>query len=73
MATIYKSVQVEGIPEKMQKDLDALTDDGWTYTDMHPLSFCQEPLQRVGPRADRDVDSLRRTNECFLLIMQKTV
>lgn len=72
MATIYKSVQVEGIPEKLQKDLDALTDDGWTYTDMHPLSFCQEPVRRVGPATITDT-SFRRTNECFLLIMQKTV
>lgn len=72
MATIYKSVQVEGIAEKLQKDLDALTDDGWTYTDMQPLSFCQEPLARIGPVEVRD-PSFRRTNECFLLIMQKTI
>lgn len=72
MATIYKSVQVESIPEKLQKDLDALTDDGWTYTDMHSLSFCQEPIFRTGTRSVSDT-SFRRTNECFLLIMQKTV
>lgn len=72
MAVIYKSVQIEGIPEKFQKDIDSLTDDGWIYTDMSPLRFCQEPISRVGPRSVSD-DSFRRTNECFLLIMQKTV
>ena len=70
MATIYKSIQVESIPEKLQKDLDALTDDGWTYTDMQPLRFCQEPIVSSGGAS---VTSFRRTNECFLLIMQKTV
>lgn len=71
MATIYKSVQVEGIPEKMQKDLDALTDDGWTYTDMLPLRFCQENTFRAARRVPGD--SITTTNECFILIMQKTV
>lgn len=70
MATIYKSVQVEGHPDKLQKDLDALTDDGWTYTDMLPLKTCQVPITTPTGTSN---DSTETRNECFILIMQKTI